>query len=89
MLVLGILLLLLGAISGFVAPDRVFVGIGWDMNAIGWILFLLGIVSIALGVWIEYMYGHWHSRHDEVEDITFRDGRGRDGDDVGPPPRIR
>lgn len=86
MLVLGILLLLLGAISGFVAPDRVVAGITWDMNAIGWILFMLGIVSIVLGVWIEYMYGHWHSRHDEVRDVTFRDGD--DDGNVGPPPRI-
>lgn len=70
MVVFGIFLLVVGAIAEFVANNHVTVGNqSWDMDTIGMIMLVLGVVSILIGFAFTAMYTNTsHREHDVIVD---------------------
>jgi hypothetical protein len=57
MIIFGILLLVAGAIAEFVADNHMMVGNqSWDMDTIGMIAMLFGVVSILVGLAVTHMF---------------------------------
>lgn len=57
MIIFGIVLLVAGAIAEFVANNHVMVGNqSWDMDTIGMIAMIFGVISIITGFAVTYMF---------------------------------
>lgn len=69
MVVLGILLVLAGLLSGLVLDNSMDIGSihNVDMNQLGWILFGVGAASILFGLWVNLMYTN--TSHVEEHDV--------------------
>lgn len=69
MIIFGIFLLVVGAIAEFVANNHVMIGNqSWDMDTIGMIAMLFGVVSIVVGLAVTYMFTNTtHVERDVVD----------------------
>lgn len=73
MVVFGIFLLVAGAIAEFVANNHVMVGNqSWDMDTIGMIAMIFGVVSILIGLAVTAMYTNTSHVEKDIVDINKR-----------------